>query len=340
VNPIPEVASAPPIRFHGLDLPARFGEPARELETLRAGAALFDASLRAWVRMRGEDRVDFLQGMVSNDVRALGPGAQVYAALLTQQGRVVSDLRIHAAADHFLLDLPAHVAGAAIAALEKYIVADDVELEPVEAVLVGLEGPRAAAVLAAAAGTAAPTGLAAIEIAGQAVTCAPGGVAGGPGLVLGVAAAGATAVWQALRAAGAEPVGFEAIEVARVEAGIPWVGVDMDEEILVMEADLDSAISFKKGCYLGQEVVERVAARGHINRKRVGLLLGADPVAPGTKVQAGEQEVGWVTSSVRSPRLGRAIAMGYVRREHFAPGTALRAGAAEAVVAELPFVRC
>lgn len=337
MTPIPELAAAPRTTFHGIDLPARFGDLAHEGEVLRRGVGLFDGSLRAWLRMRGEDRVDFLQGMVSNDVRALAVGGNVYAAMLTQQGRVVSDLRIHAAEDHFLLDLPAHAAAAARASLEKFIVADDVEIEDVDAVLVGLEGPACAATLAAVAPGASVTRLGATEIAGRRVVCAPSSVAGETGVLLALGTEDAPAVWQALRDAGAEPVGFEALDVARIEVGIPWVGVDMDEEMLVMEADLEHAISFKKGCYLGQEVVERVAARGHVNRRRVGLRFAGEPVVARTALYAGEQEVGWVTSSVHSPRLGRTIGMGYVRREHLAPGTVLRAGAAEVVVAALPF---
>ena len=334
---VAEVAAAPRVTWLGLELPARFAGLEAECRALREGAAVYDASLRHWIRMTGEDRVSFLQGMVSNDVKGLAPGRRLHAAVLTQQGRVVTDLGILAAADHFLLDFPAQAAAAGRAALEKYIVADDVEMEAEPLVLIGVEGPRAAAVLAAVAPGTSLEGLVEVNVAGQAARLAPASVAGEAGCILGVAAAGAPAVWQALRDAGAEPVGFEALDVLRLEAGIPWVGVDMDEEMLVMEADLEDAISFKKGCYLGQEVVERVAARGHVNRRRVGLRIGGDPQPARTPLLAAGQEVGWVTSSARSPRLGQTIGMGYVRREHLAADTVLTTpGGVEVRIAPLP----
>ena len=337
---IPEIAAAPRTRFQGLELPERFSTLEQECRVLRQGAAISDGSLRAWVRLRGEDRVDFLQGMVSNDVRNLALGEGTYAALLNQQGRVVTDLRIHAAGDHFVLDLPAHAAATARAALEKYVVADDVEMEDDGAVLIGLEGPGAAALLAGVAAGVRVDRLSGAVIAGREARVAPASQGGEVGVLIAVAAVGAATVWDALRAAGAEPIGFAALDVLRIEAGIPWVGVDMDEDVLVMEADLEAALSFKKGCYLGQEVVERIAARGHVNRRRTGLVFDGGPVAARTPLLAADKDVGWVTSSVRSPGLGKTIGMGYVRREQLEPGTPLSVpGGGAAVVATLPFAR-
>lgn len=338
--PIAEIAAVPHTDFQGVDLPVRFSSLEQECHYVRDGAGVFDGSLRTWIRMRGDDRVDFLQGMVTNDVKALKEGQSVYAALLTQQGKVVSDLRVHAAADHFLLDLPAQAAAAAQAALEKLIVADDVEMEVDEAVLLGVEGPACGAMLAHAFPGVGIDRLADIDLGGIAARLAPASHAGETGVLIAVAASDAAATWKRLREAGAEPVGFEALDVLRVEAGIPWVGVDMDGEMLAMEADLEAAISFKKGCYLGQEVVERIAARGHVNRKRTGLVLRGDPVEPRTTLLAGDKEVGWVTSCVRSPRLGKTIGMGYVRREHLEPGSVLSVeGGGAALVASLPFYK-
>jgi folate-binding protein YgfZ len=334
---IAEVAAAPRAHFRGLDLPARFADPAAECRAMRAGAAVFDGALRAWTIMRGEDRASFLQGMVTNDV-ALPPGSTAYAAILTQQGRVVTDLRVNVAEDHYVLDFPAHAAEAARAALERFIVADDVEMEADQAVLIGVEGRRAGQLLQAVGLDAAPA-FGASSIGGCAVRVAPASHAGEPGVLLACAAGDAAAVWNQLRAAGAEPVGFEALDVLRLEAAIPWVGVDMDEETLIMEADLEAAISFRKGCYLGQEVVERVAARGHVNRKRVGLWLDGGPVPARSLLSADGKEVGWITSSAVSPTLARTIAMGYVRREHLAVGTRLELAAGGiAEVTALPFV--
>jgi folate-binding protein YgfZ len=153
-------------------------------------------------------------------------------------------------------------------------------------------------------------------------------------------------VWQKLLQSGdrlgLQPVGFAALNMLRVEAGIPWYGIDMDEERIALEVGLDHALSFTKGCYVGQEVVERASSRGRVNRKLSGLLLEGD-TAPhaGDKLFHDSQEVGWITSAVLSPRLGRPVALGYVRREHLEPGTRLRVDrsgiAVIAEVASLPF---
>src|SRR5262249_45380588 len=139
-------------------------------------------------------------------------------------------------------------------------------------------------------------------------------------------------VWQKLRQAGAplglQPVGHAALNSLRIEAGIPWYGVDMDEKRIVLEVGLEHAISFKKGCYLGQEGVERASARGHVNRKLSGLRIKGDASATlpmqSDKLFQDSQEVGWITSAAWSPRLDQPIALGYVRREQLTPGTQLR----------------
>ena len=141
---------------------------------------------------------------------------------------------------------------------------------------------------------------------------------------------------------GVSPVGMTALNIARVEAGIPWYGVDMDEGRIVLEVGMEESISFDKGCYLGQEIVERASARGRVNRKLSGLLVQANTLPrSGDKLYHNSQEVGWITSAVVSPRLGRPIALGYVRREHLDPGTRLRIDShgtpVIAEVAALPF---
>jgi aminomethyltransferase len=128
-------------------------------------------------------------------------------------------------------------------------------------------------------------------------------------------------LWERSVAAGAEPVGLEAWQAARVEAGIPWVGVDMDESTLISEVGLEEAITYGKGCYLGQEVVERVTSRGQVQRRRMGLV-SLDPGVPqsGAVLESGEREVGVITSAAWSPALRAGIAMGYLRREVWEEG--------------------
>jgi len=337
----------------GIELPERFAEPVLEYQAVREKAGLIDLSFRVQVRMIGEDRVTFLQGMVSNDIKALRSGDGCAAVLLTEQGRLVADLRVYALDTCLLLDVDARVKEKMIEALSRFIIADDVELEDLsdQQTTIALQGPLPTAVFATA-GT--PVSLAQefqhgeAMLSGVNVRIVRVSDTGEDGYELLLPSAQTEQVWQALLQAGTplglRPVGLAALNILRVEAGIPWYGLDMDEGRIVLEVGLERAISFSKGCYLGQEVVERATARGHVNRKLSGLLVQGDtPPASGDKLFHGAQEAGWITSAVVSPRLGRPIALGYVRREHQAPGTQLqidRQGTPMiAEVTALPFAR-
>jgi len=337
----------------GIELPERFSQPDNEYQAVREKAGLINLSFRAQVQMTGEDRVSFLQGMVSNDVKALRPGDGCLATLLTEQGRLVADLRIYALETSLLLDVDARCKEKLIDTLSRFIVADDVELADLSETqtTLGLQGPLSSQILAA-------TGISASlskmfqhsegTLAATSVRLIRANDTGEDGYEILVPSVQAVAVWQALLQAGAplglRPVGLAALNTLRIEAGIPWYGIDMDESRIVLEVGLEQAISFKKGCYLGQEVVERASARGHVNRKLTGLIVQDDTLpASGDKVLHDSQEVGWVTSTTISPRLGRPIALGYVRREYLAPGTRLRIDRpGMPVIAEvttLPFLR-
>lgn len=318
----------------GVELPERFTDPVEEYHAVREKVGLIDLSFRSQLRMTGEDRVGFLQGMVSNDVKALKPGAGCLATLLTEQGRIVADLRVYALEGCFLLDVDARIKNKVMETLSRFIIADDVEMEDLHGtqVTVAVQGPLASQTLAAVAAT--------VSLAEEFQHCetAIGGVpvsvirvsdTGEEGYEIVAPCAQVELVWRTLLEVGAgmglQPIGLTALNILRIEAGIPWYGVDMDEGRIVLEVGFEQAISFKKGCYLGQEVVERATARGHVNRKLSGLIvLDKDSPAQGDKVFHDGQEVGWVTSVAYSPRLGRPIALGYIRREHSAQGTQLR----------------
>jgi folate-binding protein YgfZ len=334
----------------GRSLPLHFGDPAREWRAAREGCAVFVAGFRELLAATGEDRVSFLQGMLSNDVKALVPGSGTYASFLTGQGRVVSDLRVYADADRLLLDVLAPRRDALRAGLERFLVADDVELEPPlgEAPLLGLEGPLARPVLTEVLGAPVavedPLGHERSEFHGSPLRVVRSSEVGGQGFLLCGSPDVAAALFDACCLADAVALGMRALDVLRVEAGIPWAGVDMDEDVLVIEAGLERALSFRKGCYLGQEVVERIAARGHVNRRLTGIAIeGTELPAPGAVLVAGDGEVGRVTSSVRSELREGVIALGYLRREHLEPGTALRVRwsgrEAAATVCGIPFDR-
>jgi len=337
----------------GIELPERFTTPVEEYQAVREKAGLIDLSFRAQVRMTGEDRVSFLQGMISNDVKVLRPGDGCAATLLTEQGRIVADLRVYTLDNAILLDVDARIKERMIEALARFIIADDVEMEDLseQQVTFALQGPAASRLLTAAGVSLSldkPFQHQEVTLAGTTARIIRVSDTGEEGYELFVAAEQAEQCWTALLHAGEplglRPVGLAALQMLRVEAGIPWYGLDMDEGRIVLEVGLEQAISFKKGCYLGQEVVERATARGHVNRKLSGLLLHGNTLPEGgTKLFHNAQEAGWVTSTVQSPRFGHPIALGYVRREHLTPGTQLRIDShgtpVIAEVATLPFPR-
>ena len=348
-----ETQGAVLVNDRGIELPERFSDPREEYQAVREQVGLIDLSFRAQIRMTGEDRAAFLQGMVSNDVKALRPGDGCLATLLTEQGRLVADLRVYALDACFLLDVDARIKEKLIETLSRFIIADDVEMEDLSETqtTLALQGPLSSEVLAAAGIAAVPSKMfqhVEATLAGVATRLVRTDDTGEDGYEILVPRGQAESVWQTLLQVGAplglRPVGLIALNTLRIEAGIPWYGVDMDEGRIVLEVGLEQAISFRKGCYLGQEVVERASARGHINRKLTGLLVQGNTLPTGgDKLFHDAQEVGWVTSAAVSPRLDRPIALGYVRREHLAPGTRLhidRQGTPViAEVTTLPFSR-
>ncbi|MCS6926374.1 MAG: aminomethyltransferase family protein [Candidatus Binatia bacterium] len=318
----------------GIVLPASFSDPEAEYRAVREHAGLLDLTFRTQVCVTGTDRVSFLQGMLTNDIKALTPGSGCAAALLTEQGRLVADLRVYALDTSFLLDVDVRAQASMLETLSRFLVADDVELEDLHAqwVTLALQGPLAAQVLQAC--NIVPPGPQEFqhqeaEVADTTVRIIKASDTGEDGYELLVPSPQAESVWTTLLQRGARwgllPVGLTALNILRIEAGIPWYGIDMDQERLVLEVGMAHAISFTKGCYLGQEVVERATARGHINRKLSGLRIqGHIPPLSGDKLYHGSHEVGWITSAVVSPRFGHPIALGYVRREYLSPGTQLR----------------
>jgi tRNA-modifying protein YgfZ len=267
-------------------------------EALRNGAAWLDLSARGRLEARGRDRARFLHNVTSNEVKKMTPGDSCYAFLLTAQGRIVADLELYCLEDRFLIDTEPETREKVLRHILKYKVADQVELTDVtEATAsVGVEGP-------AAETFAAPSGL----------LRAPFRVTGQPGFRLYCETAAISGVVQALEAAGASAATPEDARAVRLENGKPRYGEDILETSLPQETGQMHAVSFTKGCYLGQEIVERIRARGRVNRELVRFELdGTEPVAPGTRLQVDGRETE-VTSSVVSPFSGKTIALGYAR---------------------------
>jgi len=336
--------------YDGVELPERFHDPVDEACAVRREAGLFDLGFRVRLRFSGPDRADFLHNLLSNDVRSLRPGGGCYATILTRESRVIADTNVVCAEEDILLDVDVRLRDRARSHLEQYLIADDVEIEDrtaAEATL-GVHGPRSEEMLRSAVGgdelPSSELGHRPAAIAGIPVRVVRVHWTGEPGFDVWVPLGDAAKVWRTLEAGGARAAGTTAFEALRMEAGLPLVGIDVDESHLVLEAGLERGVHFRKGCYLGQEVVERQSARGHVNRKLVGIRLEGAAVPPsGAKVVTDGKEIGHVTRAILSPTLGRPIAFAWVRREAMVPGTKLviegGPDGIEAEVVKLPFHR-
>jgi len=309
---------------------------------MRTGAALFDASAREVVRLTGPDRVSFLQGMVTQDVEGLPVGAVADAALLTVKGAMVADARVVKRPEDFLVLTEPGYGSVVLGVLERYLISEEAELSDATAgfgqlSVIGPEAERRAA-QALALGPPAGAALRPFDAGGATAWALPQGLLL-PGVDLLVPVDALGGVFGRLLEAGATPVGFAALEVLRVERGTPRFGSDMDERTIPLEANLQRALHYQKGCYVGQEVIARATFRGHVNRHLVGLRFGEGSApAPRAELFAGDRRVGWVTSVVQSPRLG-SIGLGYAHRDVAGPGTelALAGGAGSVWVEALPF---
>ena len=335
--------------YCGALVPARFSELRAEHHAVRKAAGLFDFSFRAKFAVTGADRVRFLQGMISNDVKGLSPGSGAYATILNAQGQILADLRVYCDADRFLIDTTADLHDKAMQTLRRYIIADKVALEPLPIYTLAFQGPRARPLLEKTLHLDLPElaeyGHFRTNFAGFPIRVVRASSTGEEGYEVWMAEKAMMGVWGA--ACGQAPTyemlpcGTEALETLRIEAGIPRYGAELAEDTLLLEAGLTNAVSFTKGCYIGQEIVERSRSRGHVNWKLVGLTTAApEPPAPGTMLISEGKEVGEVTSACASPTLQKTIALAYARREVAAPGTKLVLGSGvSAEVVPLPFYR-
>jgi folate-binding protein YgfZ len=308
------------------------GDVGAEYAALRDGAGLLDRTGWAVVRISGADRLSFLHKYISQDVAGLEPGHSAYGCVLTIKGLLVSDLEVWATDDALLLLTPPAGAAPLQRHLGKYALLDDVSVaRDDEQRLLSVWGARAAEVLERALGAGAPTAAwthTLLDAGGVAVRASR---SDRPGFDLLLAADQADRAIDLLTRAGAVLAGAAAVEQVRVEEGWPVLGRDMDERTIPVEAGLTArAISYEKGCYLGQETIVRIRDRGRVNRHLVGVLLGDQPLpALPAPVLAGEKEVGQLTSVARSPRLGQGLGLGLINRKHVEPGTELRLGASD-----------
>src|ERR1035437_6752222 len=282
-------------------------------EALHHGAAWLDFCARGRIVVRGRDRARLLHAITSNEVKKMTPGTGCYAFLLNPQGRIQADLCLFCLDDRFLMDTEPELREKVHLHIKRYIIADQVELEDVTAgtAAIGLEGPGAAAILAEL-GAPVPGDDYTHEAWGDA-TVAAVTATGQPGVRIFCPAEKAGAMVHQLEAAGAVAASLEDARLVRIEDGKPRYGEDIRETSLPQETQQMHAVSFTKGCYLGQEIVERIRVQGRVNKKLVRLEIdGSEPVAPGAKLLVDGQEAE-ITSSVYSPHFGKVIALAYVR---------------------------
>ncbi|MGB2717276.1 MAG: glycine cleavage T C-terminal barrel domain-containing protein [Vicinamibacterales bacterium] len=306
------------------------------------GAVVADRSVRGRLRLTGIDRLSYLQGVLTNDVAVLAPGSGCYAALLTPQGRMISDMRVLELGDATLLDLPGGSTARVSTQLTDFVFSEDVVVQDVSQTLSHLVVIGSAATRALSVAPLRPFENRRISVAGVEVVASGNDEFGVSAIDLFVDAEKKSAVLQSLLEAGLMQVEDDILETMRIEAGVPRFGVDMDQDTIPLEAGIeDRAISLTKGCYVGQEVIVRVLHRGHgrVARRLVGLTLpqGAQVPARGERVGSGDRQIGSVTSSTWSPALARPIALGYVHRDFVEPGTSVEVGEQTGIVTALPF---
>jgi tRNA-modifying protein YgfZ len=285
------------------------------------GVGLIDLSaLRGRIRVTGSEATMFLNGLITNDIKNATETSWLPAVFPTVQGRLIGVVRILRDDNGFLIDTETASHDAILKTISRFTLAGDFKVSDVtsEIALLTVQGRRASEVIKNTDLRVIPATHTA-EVGFDVLTTVP--------------------VTEQLVAAGAQPVSPETFEILRIEAGIARHGQDMDESNVVLEANLDDAISYTKGCYLGQEIIVRIKHRGHVAKKLTGITFDAQ-VQPQAVISSDDgKEIGRVTSATYSPKLERHIALGYVRYEHLAPGTKVKSGDVTGTVTELPFVR-
>ncbi|HTD21564.1 MAG TPA: glycine cleavage T C-terminal barrel domain-containing protein [Terriglobales bacterium] len=332
--------------YRGVQTALGWGNAAAEFTTLYSGCAVYDLGWRAKLTITGEDRVRWMNGMVTNNIRDLALNFGSYNFLLNAQGRIQADLYVYNRGEHLLVDTDAWQASKLLETFNKYIIMDDVEVSDTSGKLtsIGVSGKKAATLLQS---LGLKVGLQALQVLDTVVENVGVSLVRSDlvctdkdeGYEIWMSPDHAATVWKALVRAGAQPVGAEAVELARVAAGLPRYGQDIRERDLPQETEQSRALNFQKGCYVGQEIVERIHSRGQVHRKFTGFRFTGAAPAPGAKIESNGKEVGEITSVVMLPLASedRTIGLGYIRREVGVPGAEVTVNGARATVSNLPF---
>ena len=308
----------------GWDLVDYFSDPRQEHHAVRTGVGISDLSHRGRLRLTGEDRAKYLHRIISNDVEGLGVGDGNYATILTNRGKLIADMKVYVLEEEFVIATNAETTQILAQELDKYLIADDAVIDDVtdRTGMIGVHGPKSADLMRNAFGMDVD-GLqehysVSCTVEDRWIVCIRANETGEIGYNLYTASTSLEWLWDAALTKGREfgvyPVGLNALNLLRIEAGIPQYGAELTDSIIPLEAELKNALDFEKGCYIGQEIVARMNYRGHPNRLLRGLKIDHDtPPDQGSLIFNGEKEVGWITSAINSPTLGETIGMGYVR---------------------------
>lgn len=338
----------------GWSMPAHYGDAAAEHRAVRNTVGLADLSHRGKLRVTGDDRVKWLQSVISNDILPLQPGQGRYSSFLTHKGKMLTYFRVYLQSDAVMLEDVGEIGDQTYKALRKFLLyGTKAKMEDCAESwgLLLVSGPKASLVVKAAFGTdvddVKPVNFVTAVIGGQTALVIRTEETGEQDYEILIPADGLVAAWERLMEAGAshgiKPVGSQAREALRMEAGLPKAGPDLNEDIVPPEANLeDKAFSLSKGCYPGQEVVARMDTYGSVRRHLVGLVVKGSAVPPkGARLFSGDREVGWISSATFSPQLKAPIAFGFPLRDFGAAGSQLRITADnasfDATVQPLPF---
>jgi aminomethyltransferase len=340
----------------GWEVPAHCGDAAAEHLAVRRAVGIMDLSQRGKIKVAGDDRVKWLQSIISNDILPLAPGQGTYSSLLTHKGKMLSYFRVYQLGESLMLEDVGEIGDATFSILRKFLLyGTKAKMENCTESwgLLLISGTKTFALVKSTFGAdlaaLKPLSFVPMDIEGHGALLIRTEETGEADVEVLVPAEGLKAVWDRLWATGEtmglKLFGAQALETLRVEAGLPKAGPDLNETIVPPEANLEGkAFSLTKGCYPGQEVVARMDTYGSIRRRLVGLVLEDTLVPPpGAKLFSGEREVGWVSSAVRSPSLGKVIAFGFPLRDFTPPGTPLtveiNGERKPATVHTLPFVK-
>src|SRR5260370_34782729 len=327
--------------YRGVQTALAWKEAAAEFSALHSGAAVYDLGWRGKLIITGEDRARWMNGMVTNNVRDLALNNGAYNFLLNPQGRIQADLYVYNRGEHLLVDTDAWQASKLQEIFHKYIIMDDVEVSDGGDKLtsIGITGEKSAIVLQA---SGLPTNLAALQLADGVVENI--GVSlvradNGENYELWMSPVNAATIWNVLVRGGAQPVGAEALELARIASGIPRYGQDIRERDLPQETEQSRALNFRKGCYVGQEIGERIHSRGQVHRKFTGFRFTGAAPAPGARIESNGKAASAITSVEWLPVYGQtsSIGLGYIRREVGSPCADVMVNGARATVANFPF---